>query len=125
MGKTRIKSFEIFGLFGTDDINIPFNEDGIKILIGENGLGKTQLLNLFYYTLTANFFRLSEYKFSKLKLSLTNKKVIEISKTDIDDFTEKIYKHPIVKDFINDFSIHQFEMLRKNIRRIEKSCADT
>ena len=50
--------------FGTNDVTIPFY-DGIKILIGENGLGKTQVLNIFYYTLERNFFRLDEFNFEK------------------------------------------------------------
>ncbi|MDR0863629.1 MAG: ATP-binding protein [Candidatus Symbiothrix sp.] len=113
MDKTQIKSFEVFGLFGTDDIMIPFNEDGIKILIGENGLGKTQILNLFYYTLTANFFRLSDFKFLKLKLSFTNNRTIEISKKEINELIEKMYNQPLVKEFINEFGISQFEFLRQ------------
>ncbi|MDR1973659.1 MAG: ATP-binding protein [Bacteroidales bacterium] len=113
MDKIQIKSFEVFGLFGTDDVSIPFNDDGIKILIGENGLGKTQILNLLYSTLTANFLRLDEFKFSKLKLSFSNKKSIEISKEDIRNLTEKMYDNPIVKNFINDFGLSQFEVSKK------------
>ena len=60
MKSGNIKSFSVFGLFGTDDVHIPFDEN-VKILIGENGLGKTQVLNLFYYTLTRKFFKLSEF----------------------------------------------------------------
>lgn len=54
MSRAKIKSFEIIGLFWDDDINIPF-KDPVKILICENGLGKTQVLNLFYFMLTQNF----------------------------------------------------------------------
>ena len=46
MNASKIKLFEIIGLFGTDDVSIPFN-DNYKILIGENGLGKTQVLIMF------------------------------------------------------------------------------
>jgi hypothetical protein len=113
MNKIQIKSFEISGLFGTDNVVIPFDDDGIKILIGENGAGKTQMLNLFYYFLTANFFRLSDFKFSKLKLTISNNRVIEFSKKDIEDFIEQTYNNPFVKDFINEFGISQFEILRK------------
>ena len=41
--------------------------DGYNIFaIGENGLGKTQVLNLFYYTLERNFLRLGEFNFKKI-----------------------------------------------------------
>jgi predicted ATP-binding protein involved in virulence len=63
-----IKSFSIYGLFGTTDVHIPLDEP-VKILVGENGLGKTQVLNLFYYTLTQNFSKLKEYNFDRLVLT--------------------------------------------------------
>ena len=37
MKSDLIKSFTVEGLFGTNDILIPF-DDNVKILIGENGL---------------------------------------------------------------------------------------
>ena len=110
MNANTIKSFSVYGLFGTNDVHIPFDEN-IKILIGENGLGKTQVLNLFYYTLTRNFFRLSEFNFDKLVLEFSISK-IEITKSQIDDLTQEIFKHPTVRQFIDEFGFSQFEMLR-------------
>ncbi|MDR0603992.1 MAG: ATP-binding protein [Bacteroidales bacterium] len=112
MNKMKIKSFEVSGLFDTDNVLIPFNDDGIKILIGENGSGKTQILNLFYYFVTANFFRLSDFKFSKLKVCFSNDETIEISKSQIDETIKPIYENPDIKTYINEFGISQFEMLR-------------
>ncbi|MBD2385458.1 AAA family ATPase [Cylindrospermum sp. FACHB-282] len=108
---SNIKSFSIHGLFGTDDVHIPFDEN-IKILIGENGLGKTQVLNLFYYTLTRNFFRLSEFSFDKLILQFHDEKAIEISKSNVDEFIEQVYDNPIVKEIIDEIGYSQFEILR-------------
>jgi predicted ATPase len=110
----HIKSFEVLDLFGTDNVSIPFG-DNIKILIGENGLGKTQILNLFYYTLTANFFRLSEFNFSKLKLSFTDKTNIEITKSEIQEMIGRVYRSPIIKDFIQEYGFSQFEILRNKL----------
>lgn len=127
MNATRIKLFEIIGLFGTDDISISF-KDKVKILIGENGLGKTQVLNLFYYTLTKNFFRLNEYNFKNLKIVFTNNNVIDISKKQVEELVEKVYKHPIVEELIREIGFSQFEILRnrflkdrKNWRNIEQN----
>jgi predicted ATPase len=114
MNKIYIKSFEVFGLFGTDDVSIPF-DDSVKILIGENGLGKTQILNLFYYTLTANFFRLSEFNFSRLKLSFTDETNVEITKSEIQEMIEYIYQSPIIKDFIKEYGFPQFDILRSKL----------
>ncbi|MDX2302364.1 MAG: AAA family ATPase [Microscillaceae bacterium] len=107
----KIKSFSIYGLFGTRDVHIPF-EENIKILVGENGLGKTQVLNIFYYTLTRNFFRLSEFNFDRLVLTFSGFSPIEISKNQINELNKHIYSIPHIKDFIEEFGYSQFELLR-------------
>ncbi len=111
MKKNHIKSFSVYGLFGTSNVHIRFDED-IKILIGENGLGKTQVLNLFYYTLTRNFFKLGEFDFDKLRLNFSKGDTIEISKSDINDLAEATYQHPMAKAVIDDIGLAQFEILR-------------
>ena len=112
MNTSNIKSFSVYGLFGTEEnVIIPFN-DNIKILIGENGIGKTQILNIFYYTLTRNFFKIGEVNFDKLILEFRDKKSIKISKSSVDELIKEIYENPIVKDFIDEVGYSQFEILR-------------
>jgi predicted ATP-dependent endonuclease of OLD family len=107
----KIKSFSVYGLFGTDDVHIPFNDD-VKILIGENGLGKTHILNIFYYTLTKNFYRLQEFSFKKLVLEFYDLNIIEISKETISMFYKDIFKNPIIEEFIEENGFAQFEKIR-------------
>jgi predicted ATPase len=109
---SNIKSFSVYGLFGTDDVHIPFDEN-IKILVGENGIGKTQVLNLFYYTLTRDFFRLGEFNFDRLVLRLNNGDDIKISKDHIDELIKQIYDHPQIKTLVAEFGYSQIESLRK------------
>ena len=97
MKSSKIKSFSVEGLFGTHDVRIPFDED-IKILVGENGIGKTQVLNIFYYTLTRNFIKLSEFSFDRVELSLGSE-VISFSKTEV------------IEKIINSIGIDQFKSL--------------
>ena len=54
-----IKRFKITGLFGFRNVDINF-EDNVKILIGENGFGKTTVLNSLYYLLNNKYERLSD-----------------------------------------------------------------
>lgn len=116
MKTNSIKSFSVFGLFGTDDVHIPFDTDR-KILIGENGLGKTQVLNLFYYTLNRNFPRLQEYSFDRLELEFHNCKPIVITKNDVDLMYNEIYKRPMIKEVIDEIGYAQFEKLRTKFIR--------
>lgn len=62
MGNNIIKSFTINGLFGTTNLTIPF-DDTVKILLGENGLGKTEVLNILYFVLTKQWEKLDDYKY--------------------------------------------------------------
>ncbi|MEY4935192.1 MAG: hypothetical protein RIS64_1551 [Bacteroidota bacterium] len=86
-----IKSFSIYGLFGTTDVHIPLDEP-VKILVGENGLGKTQVLNLFYYTLTQNFSKLKEYNFDRLVLTFSDGKTIEFKENTLPHLPYLLYE---------------------------------
>ena len=88
MTKSFIKSFSVYGLFGKDDVHIPFDEN-IKVLIGENGIGKTQILNIFYYSLTRNFSKLRELPFHRIKILFDNEPVSINRQEIIDCSTEK------------------------------------
>lgn len=71
MRKSNLRLFSINNLFGDRNVQIPF-EDDIKILIGENGLGKTTALNILYYTLTAKFYKLKDFDFESIELKFTD-----------------------------------------------------
>lgn len=118
MNTSNIKSFSVRGLFGTDNVHIPFDEN-TKILIGENGIGKTQVLNLFYYTLTRNFFRLGEFDFDKLILEFRQGNPIEILKSKVDELIQELYDDPVLKDFIDQFGYSQLEILRNRFTQIK------
>ena len=50
----NIDYFSIDGLFGKKDVTLTFSSH-VQIYVGENGLGKTTVLNLFYYMLSSKF----------------------------------------------------------------------
>lgn len=111
MNSTAIKSFSVFGLFGTIDVQIYFDDD-VKILAGENGLGKTQMLNLFYHTLNRDFYKLNEFRFDSLKVEFHDE-VISIPKEEISKLTEKLMEFPEVRDYIREFGLSHFNLVRK------------
>ena len=105
-----IKSFSVYGLFGTHYVHIPFDEN-IKILIGENGLGKTQVLNIFYYTLCRKFEKLIEYPFDKLTLKFSDNNEISINKPTY-------FKDPVAIELINKIGIQNFIDLKELSKKI-------
>jgi len=92
---SKIKSFSIYGLFGTNDVHIPFDKS-IKILVGENGIGKTQILNIFYYSLTRNSIKLREFSFDRIELNIGNEPII-FSRKKVIEYVENIHESPIIQ----------------------------
>lgn len=103
-----IRSFAIKGLFGTTDVQLSFQDD-TTILIGENGLGKTQILNIFYYTLAQRFDKLAQYSFDSIALELGDEKV-EFNKVLVDIM--KQYS-PSVRRVLKTIGVSNFIALLK------------
>lgn len=95
----KIRSISVKGLFHTFDHEIRFNDSGIAIIIGENGIGKTTLLQIINSIFTKNFdflftidFNQIEIFFSKIKWSITKDNNGNINITNLknnDSFTVK------------------------------------
>ena len=64
-----LKRFSVLGLHGKFDIDIPISDNKL-ILIGVNGLGKTTVVNIIYFSLTAQWGRLLDYEFSAIKIDV-------------------------------------------------------
>ncbi|MFK7780353.1 MAG: AAA family ATPase [Candidatus Gracilibacteria bacterium] len=82
-----IQKFKITQLFGYRTAEIVF-EDNIKILIGENGLGKTTVLNSLYYLLNKMYNKLSKIDFETIELTFINKQSISFSKLELESYLE-------------------------------------
>lgn len=81
---SSIKRFIIKGLFGYKNVELNF-EDIVQIYIGENGLGKTTILNVLYYVLSCEFKKLSKICFSSIEIHFLKDKVT-ICKDEIQRF---------------------------------------
>lgn len=64
-----IEYFGIKGLFGKKDVDLTFKEKA-QIYIGENGLGKTTILNALNYLLNCDFKNLVNINFSRIDIVL-------------------------------------------------------
>lgn len=67
-----ISNFEIRNLFGVFSYRIPYerNLDNPAILYGENGVGKSTILNLIFHLLSSSNNRGIELRFGILNLSI-------------------------------------------------------
>lgn len=79
-----IKEFKIEKLFGIYNVDIPFTNN-INIFVGENGLGKTTILNALNYVIQGDSESLSTIEFKKIILILGNNKKIEIYHDELID----------------------------------------
>ena len=103
-----IKQFAIKGLFGYKDIEITFNNN-VMIVIGENGFGKTSILNALTYTLKGYWKKLLKIKFDSIKIIFTHQKEYEFSHKVLFDYCEYIYR--MRKEDGNDF----IDVVKKHI----------
>lgn len=88
MKKTRITRLKIDKLFGYQDLDIDFNSR-FKVLIGENGLGKTTVLNMIYFLLDKKFEKLHEIKFENIELTFSNNRRISFTYSDLSFYLDK------------------------------------
>lgn len=83
--KPIIEEFSVIGLFSDYNIKIEFH-DNVKIIVGENGIGKTTVLNMFYYTISkepTDFLKLKEYDFKSISIKFSSGRNIQFSKEAI------------------------------------------
>lgn len=79
-----IDRIKIKGLFGQFDVNLPLNQN-INIFLGENGMGKTTILNCLYYILSGNIEKLNTIVFEEISLYFNddNEKEYRITHKDL------------------------------------------
>ena len=85
--RTSIEYFKIVGLFGKKDINLSF-KNKVQIYVGENGLGKTTVLNLLYYLLSCKFEEMLKINFGSVTIKF-NGRVYEFTKTQIKGYVDQ------------------------------------
>lgn len=78
---TKLKRIKIYKLFGKKNINLKF-ENIVKILISENGAGKTTILNIISYLLNGEINNLVKIEFEKIEIQI-EKEIIVISKNEL------------------------------------------
>jgi len=97
-----LKRMEINGLFGHFNYKIDFKEEGITILTGPNGYGKTTLLRLIQAVAACDYRFLLELNFSDLRISLEDEFLIDIKKQENTlEITDSGHPKPFIVNSVN------------------------
>lgn len=70
-----IERFFVKKLFGIFDNEIVFKENGITVVVGQNGCGKTTMLNILAAIFSKNHSQLFQYKFEYIDLLISGHKL--------------------------------------------------
>lgn len=118
--KLTFEKFEIRGLHGYKNISLDFSNK-MNIFVGENGLGKTTILNMLYYLLNGNYEELGKYNFNAIVLKMGEGDEIEFLKDDLLDYIDSPLTDEIVRKYLSDkrkvFDIERVVKVRKNIEK--------
>lgn len=91
---TNISRFAIRGLYNERDIDISF-DGNIKILVAENGNGKTTVLNALHALASGDVTRLRKIPFKSLELQLVNGRYFEIDKDSLEFASHGVENHAL------------------------------
>lgn len=119
MEKLFLKRFKINGLFGMYDINIPF-ESNINIFVGENGLGKTTILNALNYVIQADSDGLSTINFESIEVTLGNNKVIKIDHDRLENNNISMYGRNYIFHYLHDNNEYNYIAKRIMLEILEE-----
>lgn len=114
LNSSQLKSFSIDGLFGFKNIKIPFDKEAV-ILIGENGSGKTTILNALYYSISCKFHKLNTIDFHSIVLEFVSSVSVEIKKSDLKLFYQR--------DLLEDISLLRGLLPNREIERLRKEAS--
>ncbi|CEK29404.1 excinuclease ATPase [[Clostridium] sordellii] len=112
-----ITRIEIKKLYDRFDYNIGLNAEGITILTGPNGYGKTTILNIINYLGKGNIKLLKEIEFEKIIL-YTDKIKFTIYREDEDIYIDEIFTDKKDKKILENYT--KIKDLVENITRFNE-----
>lgn len=109
-----IKRVEILGLYGNRDVSLEF-EFPIKILVDENGSGKTTVIFLLVNILQGNWIRVRQYDFKEIKIQFQKNEWIsfkdeEFREVSLDDTLWSALQTRVPRDMLVELieQVHHF-----------------
>ena len=118
--QTNIEYINIIGLFGRYDVKVSLDNQ-VNIFIGENGLGKTTILNCVYYILENKYLKLLKIKFSEIQVKFKNNETLYmVSIEDIEDYKNRKRIYPLEIFETNELG-DNFKSNKESINSLLKS----
>lgn len=115
VNETNLEKISIIGLFGRYNIEIPFEKQA-NIFIGENGLGKTTILNCIYFALEKKFSRLANMQFSEIKIKFrSDEHIYKMTIEDIREYNKA--KEKGSNKYIMDQDLYIYETIERIMHR--------
>ncbi|PEA23873.1 hypothetical protein CN923_13595 [Bacillus cereus] len=138
----NLTCFEIEGLNNEKNVSLTF-DNNLRILLGENGTGKTTILTILYYVLSRKFHNLYNIEFSKIHLKLSTNQTItldkewftlegnenaykyykyieeELTKEELDYALEIVYGNGTMEQFKTNF-LHKLRVRNVSMMRIRR-----
>jgi len=113
-----IRKFEIFGLYEERNVSFDFDSD-VKIIVAENGFGKTTVLNAFYAVLAGELDRLRKIPFSKISLTFSDGECLSFLKESMAFDLSKakqsgIYQH--IRSELSEDEIYNLVQLHRSLQ---------
>lgn len=111
-----ITEFYITNLYKERDVKIKFDSP-YKILVAENGYGKTTILNSFYALLSGDISKLRKVNFSEIGLVFSDDVNISFKKSDFDIDLESIKGHALFEHLESKLGQDYILELINDVRR--------
>ncbi|MGY3966967.1 AAA family ATPase [Aeromonas enteropelogenes] len=94
MKTSTINYVKIEKLYGHKSFNVELIDNQL-IIVGENGLGKSTVINILFYTLTSQWQKLLKYQFHKIEVGV-NGKSYSFTMDDINSVFDKVNENSYI-----------------------------
>lgn len=114
----RILGLKVSNLHGHIDYSVRFNDD-ITFLYGDNGCGKTTILNIITHIITGRVYELFRYKFTKIVLEYVSTNTQKTNNITISYNND----YEIIVEFLKEkvqIDAHRFDFMNRNLDENEE-----
>ena len=109
----RIIKIKVRSLFGLFDYDIPLDDNGVTILIGVNGSGKTTMFKILYSILNKEFYNILDIDFKSFEINFYNGDVIICER-----FVQNIIVNDLVLNIAGNKQLENRENFRCGIQKL-------